>query len=121
LYGSSLNPHSGHNISSKLLLLSLPQSKAILRNAPKSIGGTNTDPQPDQRGRGCKWLKSKGERKMACPDCGSDSAEYRIASSVETHGLDCGPFERFEQEYIVCRECGGRFDVGDWESAGTAV
>jgi hypothetical protein len=54
---------------------------------------------------------------MACPDCGSASGECRIASSVETHGLDCGPFERFEQEYIVCRECGGRFDIGDWESA----
>ena len=53
---------------------------------------------------------------MACPDCGSDSGEYRIVSSVETHGLDCGPFERFEQEYIVCRECGGRFDIGDWAS-----
>ena len=53
---------------------------------------------------------------MACPDCGSASVECRIASSVETHGLDCGPFERFEQEYVVCRECGGRFDIGDWES-----
>ena len=42
---------------------------------------------------------------MACPDCGSSFGEYRISSSVETHGLDCGPFERFEQEYIVCREC----------------
>ena len=54
---------------------------------------------------------------MACPDCGSSFGEYRIASSVETHGLDCGPFERFEQEFIVCRECGGRFDLRDWESA----
>ena len=53
---------------------------------------------------------------MACPDCGSASGECRIASSVETHGLDCGPFERFEQEYVVCRKCGGRFDIGDWES-----
>ena len=44
---------------------------------------------------------------MACPDCGSSFGEYRISSSVETHGLDCGPFERFEQEFIVCRECGG--------------
>ena len=52
---------------------------------------------------------------MACPDCGSSFGEYRVASSVETHGLDCGPFERFEQEYIVCRECGGRFDIGDWD------
>jgi uncharacterized CHY-type Zn-finger protein len=54
---------------------------------------------------------------MACPDCGSSFGEYRIASSVETHGLDCGPFERFEQEFIVCRECRGRFDLRDWESA----
>ena len=54
---------------------------------------------------------------MACPDCGSSFGEYRIASSVETHGLDCGPFERFEQEFIVCRECGERFDLHDWESA----
>ena len=53
---------------------------------------------------------------MACPDCGSSFGEYRIASSVETHGLDCGPFERFEQEFIVCRECGGRFDLRDWDS-----
>ena len=54
---------------------------------------------------------------MACPDCGSSFGEYRIASSVETHGLDCGPFERFEQEFIVCRKCRGRFDLRDWESA----
>ena len=54
---------------------------------------------------------------MACPDCGSSLGECRIASSVETHGLDCGPFERFEQEFIVCRECGGRFDLREWESA----
>jgi hypothetical protein len=54
---------------------------------------------------------------MACPDCGSASGECRIASSVETHGLDCGPFERFEQEFILCRECRGRFDLHDWESA----
>jgi uncharacterized CHY-type Zn-finger protein len=54
---------------------------------------------------------------MACPDCGSSFGEFRIASSVETHGLDCGPYERFEQEYIVCRECRGRFDIRDWENA----
>jgi hypothetical protein len=54
---------------------------------------------------------------MACPDCGSSLGEYRIASSVETHGLDCGPYERFEQEYIVCRECGERCDARDWETA----
>jgi hypothetical protein len=52
---------------------------------------------------------------MACPDCGSLAGEVRFATSIETHGLDCGPFEKFEQEYIVCRGCGGRFDVADWD------
>jgi uncharacterized CHY-type Zn-finger protein len=53
---------------------------------------------------------------MACPDCGSSFGEYRNVSSVETHGLDCGPYERFEQEYIVCRQCRGQFDIYEWDS-----
>ena len=53
---------------------------------------------------------------MACPDCGSPLGEFRLATSIETHGLDCGPFERFDQEFILCLECGGRFDVSEWDS-----
>ncbi len=53
---------------------------------------------------------------MACPDCDSSLGEFRIATSIETHGLDCGPFERFDEEFIVCQECGGRFDISDWDS-----
>ena len=52
---------------------------------------------------------------MACPDCGSSAGEFRFATSVETHGLDCGPYEIFNEEFIVCRECGGRYDISDWE------
>ena len=52
---------------------------------------------------------------MACPDCGSSAGEFRFATSVETHGLDCGPYETFNEEFIVCRECGGRYDISDWE------
>ena len=52
---------------------------------------------------------------MACPDCGSTLGEFRVATSIETHGLDCGPFERFDQEFILCRNCGGKFDVSDWD------
>ncbi len=52
---------------------------------------------------------------MACPDCGSPLGEFRVATCIETHGLDCGPFERFDQEFILCLECGGRFDVSDWD------
>lgn len=52
---------------------------------------------------------------MACPECGSLFGECRIATSVETHGLDCGPYERFEDEYVVCQECRGQFDIRDWD------
>lgn len=52
---------------------------------------------------------------MACPDCSSSAGDFRIVTSVETHGLDCGPYETFNEEFIVCRECGGRIDLRDWE------
>lgn len=52
---------------------------------------------------------------MACPDCGYPSGEFRFATSIETHGLDCGPFERFDEEFVICGGCGGRFDPRDWE------
>ena len=52
---------------------------------------------------------------MACPDCGSPIGDLRFATSVETHGLDCGPYETFNEEFIVCGGCGGRFDVCDWD------
>jgi len=48
---------------------------------------------------------------MACPDCDSPAGDLRFATSVETHGLECGPYETFNEEFIVCRECGGRYDV----------
>jgi len=52
---------------------------------------------------------------MACPDCDSPAGDLRIATSVETHGLGCGPYETFNEEFIVCRECGGRYDVREWD------
>jgi uncharacterized protein YbaR (Trm112 family) len=56
---------------------------------------------------------------MACPDCDSPAGDLRFATSVETHGLDRGPYETFNEEFIVCRECGGRYDVREWD--GTRV
>jgi hypothetical protein len=53
---------------------------------------------------------------MACPDCSSSAGDFRTVASVETHGLECGPYETFNEEFIVCRECGGRIDLRDWES-----
>jgi hypothetical protein len=52
---------------------------------------------------------------MACPDCGSPAGDLRFATSVETHGLDCGPYETFNDEFIVCLTCGGRFDLREWD------
>ena len=54
---------------------------------------------------------------MACPDGGSSAGEFRFATSVETHVLDCGPYETLNEEFIVCRECGGRYDVCGWDGA----
>ncbi len=58
---------------------------------------------------------------MPCPDCGSPFGEFRIAESVETHGLDCGPYERFYDEFVICSVCDGRFDPADWDAAGEAA
>jgi len=52
---------------------------------------------------------------MACPDCGSPAGDFRFVTSVETHGLDCGPYETFNEEFIVCLACGGRFDLREWD------
>jgi hypothetical protein len=43
--------------------------------------------------------------------------EFRFAHSVETHGLDCGPYETYYQEFVICRGGDGRFDVTDWSAA----
>ena len=53
---------------------------------------------------------------MACPDCGTPVGDIRFVTSFETHGLDCGPFETFQEEFVVCRSCGGRFDLCDWDA-----
>ena len=54
---------------------------------------------------------------MACPDCGSPEGDFRFVTSVETHGLDCGPYETFNEEFIVCLACGGRFDLREWDGS----
>ena len=54
---------------------------------------------------------------MPCPDCGCSVGEFRLAHSVKTHGLDCGPYETFYEEFVICRRCDGRFDPGEWSAA----
>jgi uncharacterized CHY-type Zn-finger protein len=58
---------------------------------------------------------------MACPDCGYVVGNYRCITSIETHGLDCGPYEAFTDEFIECGECGGRFDLREWDAAPEAA
>jgi hypothetical protein len=58
----------------------------------------------------------KGEP-MPCPVCGCSVGEFRSTDSVETHGLDCGPYEYFHEEYVICRGCDERFDLAEWSAA----
>ena len=46
-----------------------------------------------------------------CPNCGerAEFTEHR-AHHVETHGLDCGPYEHWDQEWITCNCCGAATD-----------
>jgi hypothetical protein len=46
--------------------------------------------------------------------------EFHVAECVETHGLDCGPYERFYEEFVICSNCAGRFAPADWDAAGEA-
>lgn len=54
---------------------------------------------------------------ISCPHCGQEVVMIeRQADSVETHGLDCGPFERFPEEWWKCPECRMQFtaqELGD--------
>ncbi len=43
-------------------------------------------------------------------DC-RDHAEYRRRSYTETHGLDCGPYEHWTEEYWECSICNERVEI----------
>jgi hypothetical protein len=42
--------------------------------------------------------------------------EHRNVYHVETHGLDCGPYERWHEEWDECRVCGEVIEASDWEA-----
>ena len=47
---------------------------------------------------------------MICPGCGEDvTMRFREADSIETHGLECGPYERWHDEWYECPACGACF------------
>jgi hypothetical protein len=46
-----------------------------------------------------------------CPNCGEHANfRERHAHHVETHGLDCGPYETWEDSWLECSECGAQTD-----------
>ena len=52
---------------------------------------------------------------MPCPECGSYDGEVHGVTSVETHGLECGPYETFYEEFVLCAGCGSHVDLADWD------
>jgi hypothetical protein len=42
---------------------------------------------------------------------------YRQCESVETHGLECGPYEHWHEEWWECRVCGEKFTARDLEAS----
>jgi hypothetical protein len=44
---------------------------------------------------------------MCCPNCGEEATfTDHCRDSVETHGIDCGPYEHFYDVWLVCDRCG---------------
>jgi len=42
-----------------------------------------------------------------CPNCGQGATfKEHQAHHVETHGLDCGPYEHWDEEWLTCSMCG---------------
>jgi hypothetical protein len=42
-----------------------------------------------------------------------DHLEHHREQMTETHGLDCGPYETWTDEWDSCKICGDRFDDFD--------
>lgn len=42
---------------------------------------------------------------------------YRQAEWVETHGFECGPYERWWEEWWECRVCGEKFTASELKEA----
>lgn len=55
---------------------------------------------------------------MICPNCGvrATFTEHQ-EDCVETHGLDCGPYERWTETWLTCNECGAKTDDRELRAA----
>lgn len=52
---------------------------------------------------------------MACPMCGCEEGCMDWSVHTETHGLDCGPYETWLEEFVVCQQCRRSIDVKEWD------
>ena len=50
---------------------------------------------------------------MRCPECHGAGLRFRSADYAESHGLECGPYERFHDEWYECPACGACFDPNE--------
>ena len=51
---------------------------------------------------------------ITCPKCGEQVVPaYREHDSIETHGLECGPYERWHDEWWECPACGEELSPED--------
>ena len=48
-----------------------------------------------------------------CPECQLAVLVLKQATTVETHGLDCGPYERVHEEWWECPACEARLTEED--------
>ena len=54
---------------------------------------------------------------MICPDCRHAELRFREGDTIETHGLECGPYEHFHDEWWECLACGAWFTEQELEVA----
>jgi uncharacterized protein with PIN domain len=53
---------------------------------------------------------------ITCPACGGEVAPvFREADNTETHGLECGPYEHWHDEWWECPACKATFTAEEME------
>ncbi len=72
-----------------------------------ACGDPCTDPEHDHEALG-----------LICPNCG-ELATFTEHSGdfVETHGLDCGPYETWHEEWVTCDLCKAKTDWREIDAA----
>lgn len=51
--------------------------------------------------------------KPADCECPFHRLQHHERDCVETHGFDCGPYERWTEHWWTCMDCGEEWDESD--------